>query len=345
MSELGTAEQPLCELYDLAMLDLDGVVYVSGAAIPGAAEAIGAARDAGMRVAFVTNNASRPPEQVSENLNRLGVRAEPGDVVTSAQAAARLLRGRHGPGAPVLALGAAGLVQALAAEGLQPIDPNDAEAAQPVALATGYGPDVRWRHIMRAAVLVRDGLPWVASNADMTIPTSFGTAPGHGVLVETLSRFSGVTPVVAGKPQRPLLEETIRRVGGSRPLMVGDRLDTDIDGGRAAGLDTLLVLTGVTDFEILAAAPPELRPTFISVRLDGLLTAHRAPTREPEGWSLGGWTAVVRQDRLQLSGSGDPGDWWRAAAVAAWEHLDRAGTPATLDGQPPEPPDAAAAAR
>ena len=123
-----------------------------------------------------------------------------------------------------------------------------------MALVTGYGPDVVWRDVMRAAVLVRDGLPWVASNADLSLPTPFGEAPGHGVMVDLLERFSGVRAVVAGKPQRPLLDETVRRVGGDRPLMVGDRLDTDIEGAHEAEVDSLLVLTGVTGLEDLVAA-------------------------------------------------------------------------------------------
>ena len=101
-----------------------------------------------------------------------------------------------------------------------------------VAVVSGYGPEVLWKDIMRAATLVKGGLPYVASNTDMTIPTDYGLAPGHGMLVKAISDFAGVEPVVAGKPARPLLDETVRRVGGERPLMVGDRLDTDIEGAR-----------------------------------------------------------------------------------------------------------------
>ena len=128
------------------------------------------------------------------------------------------------------------------------------------AVVTGYGPDVLWGQIMRAAVRIQDGLWWVASNTDLTFPTTFGVAPGHGVLVETLRRFTGVEPVVAGKPARPLLDETVRRCGGERPLMVGDRLDTDIEGAHAAGVDSLLVMTGVTGLAELVAARARAAP-------------------------------------------------------------------------------------
>jgi hypothetical protein len=169
----------------------------------------------------------------------------------------------------------------------------------------------------------------VASNTDMTFPTEYGVAPGHGVLVETISRFSDVEPVVAGKPRRPLLDETVRRVGGRRPLMVGDRLDTDIAGAHEAGLDSLLVLTGVTGLPELVAARPEERPTYLSADLEGLSAPHAAPCRSEGGWALGGWRARVEDARLRVSGEGDGDDWWRVVAHAAWEHLDTSG--ATVD--------------
>jgi hypothetical protein len=199
-----------------------------------------------------------------------------------------------------------------------------------VAVVSGYGPDVLWRDIMRIAVRVRDGLPWLASNADLTIPTEFGVAPGHGVLVETLARFTGVAPVVAGKPERPLLDETMRRVGGERPLMVGDRLDTDIEGARNAGVDSLLVMTGVTGIPELVSARPEQRPTYVSADLGGLLAPHAAPVAEGTGWTAAGWRAEVRDGRLGVVGDGSPDDWWRVVAEAGWAHLDATGTVADI---------------
>ncbi len=320
-----TSRRPLSAVYDLAMLDLDGVVYIGPAAVPGAAGHIADVRNAGMRVAFITNNASRPPTAVAEHLTELGVPASTGDVVTSAQAAAGLLSERYGAGARIVCLGGPGLRTALEESGLVPVGVDD-EAR---AIASGYGPELRWKQIMRAAVRIRDGLPWVASNTDTTIPTSFGVAPGHGVLVEMVERFAGVAPVVAGKPERPLLDETVRRVGGDRPLMVGDRLDTDIEGAHNAGVDSLLVLTGVTGLPELVAAPPSLRPSYIAPDLGGLATVHRVPERDDETWVLGGWRGHARGGRLevdQVAPDADPSDWWRVAAGSAWSHLDSTGT-------------------
>jgi len=324
----------LVEAHDLVMFDLDGVVYVGGEAIDGVAGVIDRVRGSGRHVAFVTNNASRTPDQVAAKLTKVGVSAESHDVVTSAQAAARLLVEQHGAGARVLLLGGEGLRVALVEAGLEPVD--DPEGA--VAVASGYGPDVRWRDIMRVSTLVRDGLPYVASNADLTIPTPYGLAPGHGVLVRTITGFAGVDATVAGKPEKPLMEETVLRVGGDRPLMVGDRLDTDIEGAHAIDAPSLLVLTGVTWLEELAAAPPRLRPTYISPTLAGLFEPHPVPSVTDATVELGGWAASVVDGRLTVAGQGGDADWWRVVATACWRHLDEEGSAVDVsDTTPPGP--------
>ncbi|RJS47303.1 HAD-IIA family hydrolase [Nocardioides cavernaquae] len=320
---LRTSAEPLTTAYDLAMFDLDGVVYVGEHAVAGAPAAIGSARRTGMHIAFVTNSAARPPEVVAAHLTALGVDAAPADVVTSAQAAAHLIRERFGRGARIFLVGGPGLDEALRAEGLAPVTET---AADPVAVATGYGPDLPWRQIMQGAVLINGGLPWVASNSDLTIPTSFGIGPGHGVLVRMLTDFTGVVPTVAGKPERALLDETVRRVGGQRPLMIGDRLDTDIEGAHNAGLDSLLVLTGVTGLPELVSADPQHRPTYLAPDLAGLLAAHQAPKMTAGGGhTLGGWHGFVVESGLRVEGEGSPADWWRVVATTAWDHRDRTG--------------------
>lgn len=320
-------DEPLVTAYDLLMLDLDGVVYVGQHALDGAPARIAEARDRGAHVAFVTNNASRTPETVAAHLLELGITARSEDVVTSAQAAAHLLAERLRPGAAVFMLGAEGLEQALAAEGLRVVTRL---ADDPEAVVTGYGPDVAWRRVMQAAVLIRDGLPWVASNTDLTIPTEYGLGPGHGVQVRMLAEFSGVRPTVAGKPQRPLLDETVRRVGGRRPLMVGDRVDTDIEGAHNAGVDSLLVMTGVTDLAELVAVPPRLRPTYVGADLGVLFATTEQPAEDGGGFVRGGWRAEVEGGSLvvhRLRDDTDPHAWWQVVALAAWRHLDRTGRP------------------
>lgn len=332
LQESGTA---LREAYDLALLDLDGVVYVGPDAVPGAPGHLAAAAEAGLRLAFVTNNAARPPAAVAEHLRELGVEARADDVVTSAQAAARLLAERLEPGAPVFVIGGQGLLEALEERGLRPVQDVDED---PQAVVSGYHRDLRWGTVSDGAILVARGLPWVAANTDRSVPTTHGRGPGNGVLVEAVARFSGRDPVVAGKPLTPLFEETVRRVGGSRPLVVGDRLDTDIEGAVNGGWDSLLVLTGVTGLDELVAAEPHCRPTYLAEDLGGLAATHPAAEELGDGTvRVGEVTARVRDGRLEATWeSGEPGeagtDWWRAVACAAWRHLDTTGEPASTDG-------------
>ncbi len=326
---LKACDSPLWDDYDLAMLDLDGVVYIGRDAVPGAPEHLGKAAAAGMHLAYITNNASRPPHAVAAHLTRLGVPVEDGDVVTSAQAAARMLAERLPADAPVFVIGGAGLFEALAEESLRPVQ---AIADEPVAVVSGYHPDLAWRTVIDGAILVRRGLPWVATNTDMTVPTAEGPGPGNGVLVDVVARFSGRDPLVAGKPQQPLFEETLRRVGGRRPLVVGDRLDTDIAGAVGTGYDSLLVMTGVTGLDELVRARPAERPSYVGTDLAALGRPQRAPQAREGAVVLGGWSASVTDGALRVDGAGDPDDWWRVVAVAAWRHLDVADRPVAVDG-------------
>ncbi len=331
---LGSCDQPLWSVYDVAMLDLDGVVYIGPDAVEGAAAHLAAAAEAGMSLAYVTNNASRPPRTVAEHLVELGMPATADDVVTSAQAAARLVADAVHPGAAVFVIGGVGLFEALSEAGLDPVQSLEEE---PAAVVSGYHPDLRWKTVTDGAILVRRGVPWFASNTDMSVPTPHGPGPGNGVLVKVVAEFAGVEPVVAGKPQPPLFHETLRRVGGERPLVVGDRLDTDIEGAVRAGYDSLLVMTGMTGLRELVAAAPGARPTYLSTTLAGLGAPHAAPTDSDEGWRCGGWCARTAGGALLVEGVGTPDDWLRAAAAAAWSHLDIRGEPVGVDGLDPPP--------
>lgn len=319
---LRPADRPLDQTYDLAALDLDGVVYVGDHAVPGAVEGLHAARRTGMHLAFITNNASRPPGAVAAHLREIGVPAEETDVVTSAQAASRLLAGQVPAGSRVYVIGGLGLHEALRERGLEPVVHLDDE---PVAVIQGYGPDMPWRQVIDGAILVKQGLPWVASNMDLTVPTSRGPGPGNGALVNLVAQYAGRRPQVAGKPERPLFEETLARVGGVRPLVVGDRLDTDIDGANNVGWDSLLVMTGVTTLHDLAGLAAPARPTYVGADLGCLGLPVLAPVQQGADHQVGDWTARVDGGRLAVRGGGDRHDWWRAAAAALWTHLDATG--------------------
>ncbi|MFF0415541.1 HAD-IIA family hydrolase [Kitasatospora sp. NPDC004745] len=321
----GGSDRPLTEAYDTALLDLDGVVYAGPNAVEHAVEALDAARTAGMRLAYVTNNASRPPRVVAAHLTELGVPAEPGDVINSAQAAARLVAEKVPAGAKVLVVGGAGLEEALAERGLVAVRSLD---EQPLAVVQGYDPSVGWAQLAEASYAVQQGLPWVASNTDLTVPTARGIAPGNGTLVAAVRAAAGVDPEVAGKPLPPMHRETVLRTGARRPLVVGDRLDTDIEGAFNGGVDSLLVFTGVTTPAQLLAAPVEHRPTYLAADLRGLLEPHPAVGREDGGAGCGGWVATAGDGVLRLSGGGDRWDGLRALCAAAWAALDADGTAA-----------------
>jgi HAD superfamily hydrolase (TIGR01450 family) len=265
----GGSPEPLCTAYDVALLDLDGVVYRGDLPVPGAAEAIAAARAAGMRFAFVTNNAARTPATVAAHLTAVGVPAGPDDVVTAAQAAATLLGTLVPNGSRVLATGGEGLRVALAEAGFAVVASAD---DAPAAVTQGYAPELAYADLAEATLAVRAGAVWVATNLDATIPTPRGLLPGNGALVAAVSHATGRRPdASAGKPERAMHDEAVRRSGARHPLVVGDRLDTDIEGANRAGCDSLLVLTGVTDEAALLAAPPSQRPTYVARDLRALL--------------------------------------------------------------------------
>ncbi|MEV7280364.1 HAD hydrolase-like protein [Streptomyces sp. NPDC093111] len=310
----------LSEAYDTALLDLDGVVYAGGQAIPYAVEALGTARAGGMHLAYVTNNALRTPHAVAEHLTELGVPAEAGDVITSAQAVARLIADELPPGSRVLLIGGEGLRVALRERGLVPVESADDD---PAAVVQGYGgPELPWGRFAEASYAVARGLPWYASNTDLTIPGARGIGPGNGAAVEVVRIATGAEPKVAGKPLPPMHRETVLRTGAERPLVVGDRLDTDIEGAFNGDVDSLLVFTGVTDLARLLAAVPEHRPTYLAADLRGLLVAQPEVTDGADGAFLcGGWTASVSGGALLVEGVGetlDPMDGARALCAAAW---------------------------
>ena len=313
------SDEPLCRGYDVALLDLDGVVYIGGKAVPGAAEALEKAAAEGMRLAYVTNNASRTPAAVAQVLTGLGVPAEPTDVVTSAQAAARLLAERLPAGAPVLVIGGMGLRVALRERGLRPVS---TAAEKPVAVVEGFAPQVDYSALAQGGLAVRAGALFVGTNGDLTIPNGQGIAPGNGSLLQVIKTATRQTPVIAGKPEPPLHHESVIRTGAKHPLVVGDRLDTDIEAAQRVGVDSLLVLTGVTDAAGAVLAPPGQRPTFVADDLSGLVEPHPAVSSGPDGFGCGGWTARWDGDRLDLSGDGDRIDGLRALCAAAWTRDD-----------------------
>ncbi|GAA0811787.1 HAD-IIA family hydrolase [Spirilliplanes yamanashiensis] len=316
----------LVDSYDLVAFDLDGVVYLIDRPIPGAVEAISALHAEGTALAYATNNASRRAADVAGLLTGMGVPAQPKEVLTSAGAAAAMLADELPAGSRVLVVGAEALRAEVREAGLVPVSTVD---EQPVAVVQGYGPEVGWQVLAEASLAVRAGARWYATNTDKTLPSPRGPLPGNGSLVAVLRTALGREPdVVVGKPEPALFTTAAKLAGAQRPLVVGDRLDTDIEGAVRAGMDSLLVLTGVSGPAELLAAPASRRPTHVAADLAGLFAAEES-VRVPASGEHGGWRLTAEG---VLEGEGDPVAALRLAVGATWDGLApaalRAGSPA-----------------
>ena len=316
-SMLKGTEVALHDAFDAALVDLDGVAYRGPNAIPGAPEALEAARHAGMSIVFVTNNASREPHEVANHLTSLGIPTDADEVLTAAQAVARLMAADLEPGATVLPVGGKGLRSALTELGFVLVSSAD---DLPDAVVQGFVPEISWRDLAEAAYAVQGGARFFASNLDLTLPNERGIAPGNGSLVGTVINATGVTPTSAGKPEPTMFHLAAASVASERPLAIGDRLDTDLKGARAAGMPGLLVFTGVSSPADAIMAPVEHRPSFVGEDLACLAEAHPVPRREGNTWFVREAFASIEGRSLVVTGEGI--DAVRASCAAAWAAAD-----------------------
>lgn len=253
----------LVDAYDAVLLDLDGVLFRGQARIAGAPETVEELRSRGKGVVFVTNNASRTPDQVAEQLARVGIDASPEEIETAALTAARILSERGVQ--RVFAIGQAGVLEALERAGIAVVGLERG----PEAVVVGLDRAITYDKLRDASLAVQMGATLVATNGDTTFPAEDGLWPGAGALLAAVVATTGATPEILGKPDAAIFRSSLERAGGGRPLVVGDRLDTDIAGAVALGWDSLLVLTGVT-----AAADVEnsdIRPTYVAQDVTALL--------------------------------------------------------------------------
>ncbi|AVT34005.1 HAD family hydrolase [Plantactinospora sp. BC1] len=308
----------LVDAYDLVIFDLDGVVYLVDRPIETAVAAVGRLHAEGKPLAYATNNASRRADEVAALLTGMGLDVRPQEVLTSAAAAAELLAHRFPPDSPVLVVGAEALRNEVRDVGLRPV--SRLEDA-PVAVVQGYGPQVGWADLAEAALAVRAGADWFVTNTDRTLPTARGPVPGNGSLVAAVRTALARDPdVVVGKPEPALFTAAARRFGAARPLAVGDRLDTDIEGAVRAGMESLLVLTGVSAPADLLRAAPSARPDFVASDLGGLFDPARVArlTAEPADAAGTGWQVVADGGPAVLTGEGPSMAALAALCAAAW---------------------------
>lgn len=302
--------------HDAALFDLDGTLFRGGTALPGAPEELAEVARRGVAVGYLTNNGSRSAQEVVAHLRDLGFAATEDEVVTSGQAAVRMLADRLPVGSPVLVVGTASLAGEVSGAGLTVVE--RAESAE--AVVQGHSPETGWRKLAEACLAIRAGALWVACNIDATLPDERGVLPGNGSMVAALRQATGCAPLVAGKPESALFDEAVRRAGSTRPLVIGDRLDTDIAGANAVRMPSLLVLTGVTDASTLLEADDASRPDYVAAGLSGL----RSDTDRVRPVAQRPWRAVTSAGELVLSsaehgaGPGDPIDALRTLCEAHW---------------------------
>ncbi len=308
---------------DVVLADLDGVVYAGPTAIPFAVESLNRAAET-VRVGYITNNASRTDQSVADHLTELGLSVAATDVVTSPQAAVRLLAEQVPAGSLVLVVGGDGLVDELGKAGF---GVTRSAEDNPAAVVQGFAPDVGWAQLAEASfALASDveggGIPWIATNTDWTIPVARGVAPGNGTLVSAVHTAVGRMPIVAGKPEVPIFTEAIRRFEATKALFIGDRLDTDILGGNRADIDTALVLTGIDRAKQTLAADPTSRPRFILSDLRQLHEPYPETvfSKDRATATVAGATVRIRGREVEVTKEGDGGiNLLRAACAVIWE--------------------------
>lgn len=282
----------LADLYDVLLFDLDGTVWEGGRALEHAVPSI---VEAGVKPFYITNNASRPSSLVAEMLAKIGLECSSDEIITSAEAALELARPFLSEGDAVLVLGAPSFKELVTGAGYRVVSSAD---DAPVVVLQGHNPDTGWRELSEAALAIRNGAVYLASNLDTSLPMERGLMVGNGSMVAAVTSATGVVPEAAGKPEPAMFHQAVSLSGAQKALAVGDRLDTDIAGGNRAGLDTLQVLTGVSGPYALLKAKPDERPTFIADDLRGLLMDMGELKPGPQG----GFEAWLQGDTLLLSG-------------------------------------------
>ncbi|CAM3029655.1 TIGR01457 family HAD-type hydrolase [Sporolactobacillus spathodeae] len=242
--------------YRTFLLDLDGTVYRGKESIPEAVDFVKNLKKKGLTYLFVTNNSTRTKEMVAEQLASFGIPCTADNVLTTSMATAQFIK-REKADATVYYIGEKGLTQAMEAAGLTYQEEN------PDYVAFGMDREITYEKYAKASLAVRAGARFVSTNPDVALPNERGLVPGNGSLTSVISVSTGVTPVFIGKPEPIIMEQALEMLDADKEttLMIGDNYDTDIMAGIRSGIDSLLVLTGVTSKRALRAKAQQ--PTYV----------------------------------------------------------------------------------
>lgn len=249
--------------YDGYLIDLDGTMYLGTEKIKEAAPFVRALRQAEIPYLFVTNNSSMEPREIADVLDKHHIPATEDHIFTSSMATASFIKEHHHE-ARCYVIGEQGLVQALQQEGIAQT------TAHPSHVVVGIDRALTYEKLAQACVAIRGGAMFIATNQDAAIPTERGLLPGNGAITAAIRESTGVEPNWIGKPSSIIMKQALERLGvGNDVIMIGDNYATDIMAGMQAGIDTLLVCTGVTDKQEVNDLP--VQPTYV---IDNLAQWH-----------------------------------------------------------------------
>jgi HAD superfamily hydrolase (TIGR01457 family) len=262
-----SAPRPQLSNFRSLVIDIDGVLWKGQEALPGVPEFFDFLRRRAIPFIIASNNSARPASDIIERLALMNVRADPSEVLTSAEATAKYLPRLIRQGSRVYVVGGQGINDALRRAGFGLVDRNAD------AVVVGIDPDLTYEKLKRATFEIRRGAKFIGTNADKTYPTDEGIVPGAGAILAAIQTATDVVPIIIGKPERAMFDIAVEQMQADPATcaMLGDRLDTDIQGARNAGLLSILVMTGITTHDTLEQS--QIKPDFIFENLDSLRAA------------------------------------------------------------------------
>lgn len=288
--------------YDVVLCDLDGVIYEGTDAIQDAPETINSFLATDIPVGYVTNNSSRKPETIADQLSGFGILTAPENVIGSAKTGVDILATLIPAGSKVLVVGGEGLRSRVVEAGFELVKSSD---DKPAGVIQGFDPSVAWNDLAEASYSIANGAKWVATNQDWTIPREKGIAPGNGTLVSAVHTAVGQLPIVAGKPEVAIYKTAVEHFGAKEPIFVGDRIDTDIRGANRAGIDSVLVMTGISTRKEVLGVKKEDRPKFIIGTMAELLKDYDLPKKTKHGYACKGAEVELLGNKVIVT-HGDP---------------------------------------